>query len=90
MRDDVKKTAKIFERYYAERISAIGLDRIKSGDITPGERQELAVLESQKVRFEALSGAKLEAPESLTMFILKERKFDTGKNLLYMSGGVLW
>lgn len=90
VKEKARPMAKLFEKYYAERLQAIGPDRIKSKQITKEEQEEIAVLESQKLRFESLSGAKLSSPPwmtvELTKFILTERKADSAKNVLIMAG----
>ena len=84
VKDEAKGMKSRFEKYYAERLESIGKERINSGDITQGEREELAVLQAQKTRFEKISGETLASPPwltvELTKFILTERKWDSVKN----------
>lgn len=93
VKTEAQAMGKLFERFYAERLESIGSERINSGNITKEEREELAVLESQKLRFEAVNGKKLSSPPwmtvELTKFILAERKWDSVKNVGRMAGGVV-
>lgn len=72
VRGEASETVRLFEKHYAKRLESIGKDRITSGNLTSDERQELAILQTQKVRFEKLKGAKLESPPWITAAVAKE------------------
>lgn len=84
VRNEASATVRLFEKYYAERLGAIGKEKINSGKLSAPEREELALLETQKARFEKLKGAKLESPPWITVevakqILTKEGMADAGK-----------
>lgn len=82
------KMASLFQKYYVDTVASIGPDRIKAGTITEQERRDLSILEFQKKRYEAVTGAKLEVPESFVGYVLTEPS--SLKHAGYAVAGIGW
>lgn len=80
--------AELFKKYYLETVASIGPDRIKAGTITERERRDLSVLEFQKKRYEEVTGAKLEVPQSFVGYVLTEPA--SIKHAGYAVAGIGW
>ncbi len=75
---------------YADRMDVLR-PKIDARNLSPSELAEVRILESQKRRFEALLGAKLERPKWITKDVaefLWETKGDMGRNAVEFVKGV--